>query len=157
LVMQKSTTGTLTAFEVVNRGTGHSFYIHDQTATDTSAFIVNNAGDVGIGVNSGQMGSPSWKTRIEINDGRGALLLNRAGGTTSALRVSVSGSGNLLEVSNSDTSLTETFKINAALRADFTTNSQAATNPNTLNNTVYNKELIVLINGVEHRLPMRQV
>jgi hypothetical protein len=51
-VHQSSTGATMDCVVIENRGTGNSIRVHDQAATDTSSFIVNNAGDVVIGGSS---------------------------------------------------------------------------------------------------------
>jgi hypothetical protein len=46
----QATTGT--AMRITNTGTGDSFLVEDSTSTDTSPFVINNNGRVGIGATS---------------------------------------------------------------------------------------------------------
>lgn len=68
----QTTTGT--AVRITNTGTGNSFLVEDSASTDTTPFVIDSSGQVGIGtVNPqaglGVFGSPSVNPVLRINNG----------------------------------------------------------------------------------------
>jgi hypothetical protein len=88
-----SGTGTVS---ITNTGTGNSFLVEDETSTDSTPFVINNEGRVGVGT-----GFP------------GARLDVQESGIAVAMRITNTGSGNSFVVEDSTTTDTSPFVIRA--------------------------------------------
>jgi hypothetical protein len=85
---------------IANAGIGPSFIVEDTLPTDTSRFIINNGGSVGIGVDTNPL------AKLEIIQPASALL--------PAVRIINSGIANSLEILDNGDSDTTNFFVDAA-------------------------------------------
>jgi len=104
------TTDTKVAANISNYGTGNSFVVED-SASDTTPFIIDNAGQVGIGTASPtsllHLSASNNNAMLNISNGTNSIFfingtLERVGiGTTvPANKLNIEGSGNALNVSS---------------------------------------------------------
>jgi hypothetical protein len=80
-------TGPDIAMRIYNTGSGHSLLIEDSTSTDTSPFVIDASGNVGIGTTS-----PEYALHL---DRSGINLVKFSESGTSRAFVGVSGNGTL--------------------------------------------------------------
>jgi hypothetical protein len=76
-----NTTSTTTALRVTQAGTGNSFLVEDSTTPDTSAFVVDASGNVGVGVASGYTST----SKVEVVGNVKATTLSTGSGPTFSL------------------------------------------------------------------------
>lgn len=99
------------ALKITNTGTGNSFLVEDDTSTDSTPFVIDAAGNVGIGI-----ASPGYK--LDVRGGR-ALFINPENyaigiTNTSGANGVWMGSGNADILQWSDWGGSERMRLNAA-------------------------------------------
>ena len=92
----QATTGT--AMRITNTGTGTSFLVEDSTSTDSTPFVIDSAGFVGIGTSS-----PLDMLHVQVPSG-----------PVNAMRITNSGTGYSLLVEDSATTDSTPFIIDAS-------------------------------------------
>lgn len=106
-----SQSGTGSALQITNTGTGNTLVVEDETSPDTSALIVNASGNVGIGVPTGW--TPIAKFDVYNSSATPTVSID-AGGSGTALIVTNRGTGNSLVVEDVASPDSDAFVINAS-------------------------------------------
>ena len=83
-----SESGSVAALRITNTGTGNSLVIEDSANPDSSPFVIDNAGNVGIGT-----ASPAQ--RLDVQGAQGVINLTSTTATSSVYHALNNGGGNL--------------------------------------------------------------
>jgi len=165
-----------TALQVTNQGTGNSFVVEDESG-DTSPFIIDAAGAVGIGR------QPTAGFRLDLAGNilvagsvhtfslasQGAVI-TQVSGTANTLTVNNSGTGNSFVVNDDGTGDLSPFIIdnvgNVTLGGTLRFGTEGAISSltyqttglaATVDRTAFPNEIAIVIAGVTYRIPARQV
>lgn len=153
-----TTHNTNPALRVTQKGTGQSIIVEDSTTPDSTSFVVSNNGCVGIGVDNTFVGNVSlnvlqgsnlyacsFRRTSGVDNGQPVVNINGQIGSSTALYVkdgiSVFEDGGIKISSFGDSNRPTINRIKNVVTATGT----------------YNKEIPIVIEGIEYRIPCRQV
>jgi hypothetical protein len=145
-------TATTTALRITQRGAGEALRVEDSTNPDSSAFIINNEGNVAIGYPDGTINF----SRLTIKGLAGAsrAVTIDAGVGTSGKGIAIFGltGESALDIYTGSASFAGGVRVGNI--APILINSITAPIVDT---GTYNREIPITIDGVNYRIPCRQV